>query len=72
MMGRVSDMAIGLEEEARDELLCEIDHWKERADKTEELLRAVYELHSLGGFAVADKDYALITDIAVFLDGVKP
>jgi hypothetical protein len=38
IMGRVSDMAIGLEEEARDELLCEIDHWKARATKVERLL----------------------------------
>ena len=40
-MGRVSDMAIGLEEAARDELLCEIDHWKERANKAEELLEII-------------------------------
>ena len=38
-MGRVSDMAIGLEEEARDELLCEIDHWKARATDAERPLK---------------------------------
>ena len=68
-MSKISDMAMDQQQEGVDELLCEIDHWKDRADKTEELLRAIYELHCLGGFAVADKDYALITDIAVFLDG---
>ena len=34
-MGRVSDMLIGQQEEAADELLCEIDHWKERALRAE-------------------------------------
>ena len=42
-MGRVSDMAIGLQEDARDELLCEIDHWKERADEFEALLQQVVD-----------------------------
>ena len=42
MMGRVSDMAIGLQEGV-DELLCEIDHWKERADEAEGLLRVVMQ-----------------------------
>ena len=40
-MGRVSDMAIGLQENARDELLCEIDHWKERAGIAAVLLESI-------------------------------
>ena len=44
-MGRVSDMAIGLEEEARDELLCEIDHLKGGADEAERLLRGLMLRH---------------------------
>ena len=37
-------MAIELEEEARDELLCEIDHWKERAEKAEAMLEEAREV----------------------------
>ena len=37
-MGRVSDIAMDQQQEGVDELLCEIDHWKERAERGEALL----------------------------------
>ena len=37
-MGRVSDMAMDQQQEGVDELLCEIDHWKDRAEEAERLL----------------------------------
>ena len=40
-------MAIGLQEEARDELLCEIDHWKDRAEgATQKLIEIVGAIDS--------------------------
>jgi hypothetical protein len=36
-MGKVSDMA--LDEQAGDELRCEIDHWRARAEQADDRLR---------------------------------
>ena len=85
-MGRVSDMAIGLEEEARDELLCEIDHWKERAtrhraraDEAEALLNALVVACTTGdrtsngahiGVSIPSKYFVEMA--RAFLDGPKP
>ena len=38
-MSKVSDMA--MDQQSADELLCEIDHWKGRADEAEALLNAL-------------------------------
>lgn len=49
-MGRVSDMLISEQEGAVDELLCEIDHWKDRADEATALLKeALAFLNSIEG-----------------------
>lgn len=43
MMGRVSDMAMDQQQEGVDVLLCEIDHWKTRADEAARLLATLAE-----------------------------
>lgn len=48
-MSKVSE---GLQEEARDELLCEIDHWKLRAIESGGLLEAC--LRHLGHVGLGD------------------
>ena len=79
-MGRVSDMAIGLQEEARDELLCEIDHWKERVNEAETLLRDCEEYFDQRADAeyftdspapVGNEEMNMLTAIRAFLETKK-
>ena len=63
-MSKVSDMAMDQQQEGVDELLCEIDHWKERAVEAERLLAwaiplltVIFEQHD---FAAAMKKLNII------------
>ena len=69
-MGRVSDMAMDQQQEGVDELLCEIDHWKGRADEAKAHLDNM--LGILEGYAKVPKYVrGQIDDARAFLEA-KP
>ena len=52
-MGRINEMLQDGQQGAADELLCEIDHWKERAETAEALLVEIANLRVEGPHASA-------------------
>ena len=77
-MGKMSDIEIGLQEEARDELLCEIDYWRSRTEAAGVLLGDVRDAclfaedDGLTGITTDPHiDERLFGKIVTFLNGTK-